>query len=128
MEIITEYFTYVCGSPRRDVFLGILYGYKLVLQVIILAFTSLKVKVKIKGLNDAKYIAAATSVTSIVLTVILLTTYTLKSFVNAFPALICIGLFIGTTSILGLVFVPKVRSASKFVPLAFMQFACIVLY
>ena len=90
------------------------------LQVIILAFTSLKVKVKIKGLNDAKYIAAATSVTSIVLTVILLTTYILESYVNVFPALICTGLFIGTTSILGLIFVPKVRwlvsvSASKFV-------------
>ena len=70
MGIITEYFTYVCHSLSRDVLLSILYGYKLVLQVIILAFTSIKVKVKIKGLNDAKYIAAATSVTSIVLTVI----------------------------------------------------------
>ena len=121
--IIAEYFKYVCSSQGRNIFLSILYGYKLVLQVIILAFTSLKVKVKIKGLNDAKYVAAATSVTSIVLTVILLTTYTLKDFVNVFPAVICTGLFIGTTSILGLVFVPKVRSASKFVPLAFMQCA-----
>ena len=122
LGITTIYYTYVCNSTSRNIFLGILYGYKLVLQVVILAFTSLKVKVKIKGLNDAKYIAAATSATSIVLAVIIFTTYTLRNFVNVFSALICTGLFIGTTSILGLVFVPKVRwlvivSASKFVPL-----------
>jgi len=118
--ITTIYFTYICDSASRKILLGILYGYKLVLQVVILVFTSLKVKVKIRGLNDAKYIAAATSVTSIVLAVIIFTTYTLRNFVNVFPALICTGLFTGATSILGLVFIPKVRwlvsvSASKFV-------------
>ena len=85
-----------------------MYAYKLVLHVIVLAFTSLKVKVMVKGLNDAKYITAATSVTSIVLTVILFS-HTLKDFVNVYSALICTGLFIGTTSILGLIFVPKVK-------------------
>ena len=107
--IIKVYLIYVCRSLSRHIFLTILYGYKLVLQVVILAFTSLKVKVKVKGLNDGKYIAAATSVTSVVLVVILFATYTLESYANVFPALFCTGLFIGTTSILGLVFVPKVR-------------------
>ena len=79
------------------------------MQVIalILAFTTRKVK--IKGLDDAKYIAAAIYVTSIVLAVIIVATYSLKDFVNAFPTLFCTGFIIGTTSILGLVFVPKVR-------------------
>ena len=80
----------------------------MLLQVIglVLAFSTRKVKVK--GLDDAKYIAAAIYVTSIVLAVIIVGTYSLKDFVTAFPALFCTGFLIGTTFILGLVFVPKV--------------------
>ena len=80
----------------------------MVLQIIalVLAFTTRKVK--IKGLDDSKYIAAAVYVTSIVLAVIIISTYSLKEFINVFAALFCTGFLIGTTFILGLVFVPKV--------------------
>ena len=108
LRVITDYFIYVCDSTIRDKILGILYGYKMVLQVIALVLAFSIRKVKVKGLNDAKYIAAATYVTSIVLAVIIVATYTLKDFVNAFPALFCTGFLIGTTFILGLVFIPKV--------------------
>ena len=106
--MIYEYFTYVCCSTARNIFLGILYGYKMVLQVIALVLAFSTHKVKVKGLDDAKYIAAAIYVTSIVLAVIIVATYSLKDFVNVFPALLCTGFLIGTTSILGLAFVPKV--------------------
>ena len=66
-------------------------------------------KVKVKGLNDSKYIVAATYVCSIVLAVIIVSTYSLKDLVNVFAAMFGIGFFIGTTVILGLVFGPKVR-------------------
>ena len=88
--------------------LGILYGYKMILQVIALVFAFATRKVKLKGLDDAKYIAGAIYVTSIVLTAIVVATYSLMDFVNTFSAILCTGYFIGTTSILGLVFVPKV--------------------
>ena len=80
----------------------------MVLQIIalVLAFTTRKVK--IKGLDDSKYIAAAVYVTSIVLAVIVVSTYSLKDFINGFAALFCTGFLIGTSFILGLVFVPKV--------------------
>ena len=54
LGIITHYYMYICSSTARDIFLGILYGYKMVMQVIafVLAFSTRKVKVK--GLNDAK--------------------------------------------------------------------------
>ena len=107
--LITMYFTYICSSKARDIFLGILYGYKMILQVIALVLAFSTRKVKVKGIDDAKYVAAAIYVTSIVLTVIIVATYTLKEFVNAFPALFCTGFVIGTTVILGLVFIPKVR-------------------
>ena len=32
-ERVTEYYVYVCDSQARDIFLGILYGYKAFLQV-----------------------------------------------------------------------------------------------
>ena len=104
---------YICSSTARDIFLGILYGYKMVMQVIALILAFVTRKVKVKGLNDAKYIAAAIYVTSIVLAVIIVATYSLKDFVNAFPTLFCTGFIIGTTSILGLVFVPKVGGDCK---------------
>ena len=110
LGIVTEHFMYVCSSKTRDIFLGILYGYKMILQVIALVFAFSTRKVKVKGINDAKYITAATYVTSIVLAVIIVATYSMKDFVNSFPALFCTGFIIGTTSILGLVFVPKVYS------------------
>ena len=108
LDITTDYFTYICSSTARDIFLGILYGYKMLLQVIALVLAFSTLKVKIKGLDDSKYIAAAIYVTSIVLAVIVVATYTLKDFVNGFAALFCTGFIIGTTVILGLVFVPKV--------------------
>ena len=84
----------------------------MVLQIIALVLAFATRKVKVKGLDDAKYIAAAIYVTSIVLAVIIISTYTLKGVVNGFAAVFCTGFLIGTTSILVLVFVPKVRGAS----------------
>ena len=107
-EIVTRYFADVCSSTARDIFLAILFGYKMVLQVIALVFAFTTRKVKVKGLDDSKYIAAATFVTSSVLAVTIVTTYSLRDFVNVFPTLFCTGFLIGTTVILGLVFVPKV--------------------
>ena len=85
----------------------------MVLQVIALLLAFSIRKVKVEGLNDAKYIAAAIYITSIVLAVIIVATYALNDFANAFPALFCTGFFIGTTSILALVFVPKVGECVK---------------
>ena len=74
---------------------------------LLLAFRTRRVKVK--GLNDAKEIAGAIYVTSIVLAMVMVATYTLNTRINAFAALFCTGFFIGTTVILLLVFVPKVH-------------------
>ena len=107
--IITNNFVYICQSTARDIFLGILYGYKMALQVIALVLAFAIRKVKIKGLDDAKYIGAIIYVSSIVLAVIILATYSLKDVINGFAALFCPGFLVGTSVILGLVFVPQVR-------------------
>lgn len=89
---------------------AVLYGYKAVLQVIALIFAFRTRKVKLKGLNDSKYIAAAIYISSIVLAVIIISTYTLQDYANAFPTLVGLGLIVGTTMILTLVFVPRVSA------------------
>ena len=82
----------------------------MVLQVIALVFAFATRKVKVKGLDDSKYIAAAIYVTSVVLAFAIITSFSLRDFVNVFATLFSTGFFIGTTVILGLVFVPKVRT------------------
>ena len=78
-------------------------------------------KVKIKGMNDSKYVAAAVYVTSIVLAVTTVSTYTLMDYVNVYPAVVGLGFLLGTTVILGLVFVPRVSMyIGKFMIMCFM--------
>ena len=106
--IINKYFIVICRSQSRAIALGVLYGYKALLQVIAILFAFSTRKVKVKGLDDAKYIAIAVYITSIVTVVIIVGTYTLYDYRNTFPLVICSGIFVGTTAILMLVFIPKV--------------------
>ena len=87
---------------------AVLFGYKGLLTIFALFLAFRTRKIKIKGLDDSKYIAASIYVTSIVLAVIVVSTYTLRDYVNTYPAVVGIGLLLGTTFILGLVFVPRV--------------------
>lgn len=103
-----NYYIYFCDSTTRDICLGIILSYKAVLQIVALVLSFSIRKVKVKGLNDAKSIAAAVYVTSIVIAVILVSFYSLKGYLNAYAALFSLGLLIGTTAILCLIFIPKV--------------------
>ena len=105
---VHEFSLYICESSGQVILYAFLYGYKGLLQVfaLILAFSTRKVKVK--GLDDSKYIAAAIYVTSIVLAVTTVSTYTLIDHVNVYPAVVGFGFLVGTTMILGLVFIPRV--------------------
>jgi len=81
----------------------------MLLQIIALVLAFAIRKVKVKGLDDAKYIVVTIYVTSIVLAVTILATYSLKDVINGFAALFCTGFLVGTSVILGLVFVPQVN-------------------
>ena len=98
----------ICHSHSRNIALGVLYGYKGLLQVVAILFAFSIRKVKVKGLDDAKYIAIAVYVTSIVTAMIIVATYSLFDFRNALSIVLCTGIFLGATSILMLVFIPKV--------------------
>jgi len=114
-EVEYHYFIYICSSTGRDIMLGVLYGYKAVLQgaTVIMALKTRKVKVR--GLDDCREIVMATYLTSFVLVIILIINYTVEDMINTFTALTSLSFFIGATAIILLVFVPKVTSDQSLV-------------
>ena len=87
---------------------GVIYGYMALLQIVAMFLAFGIRKVKVKGLNDSLYIAAIIYITSILLVVIIVVSLLLNSQLNAFIGVVGASIFIATTVILGLVFVPKV--------------------
>ena len=78
------------------------------LQVIALLLAFSIRKVKIKGLNDAKYVGAAIYVTTLVLALVIVANHSLLNYVNGAAVLLSFGFFTGTTVILCMVFIPLV--------------------
>ena len=115
--MVFNYFFFTCNNKARDIALGILYGYKAIIEGVAIAFAFSIRKVKVKGLNDAKYIAASVYISSIVLAVIFVATYSLVNFVNVFAALFASGFLLGTTVILVLAFVPNVSTTLCYISL-----------
>ncbi len=105
-----NYYALICRSDARNIFLGVLYGYKALLQVIALVFAFTTRKVKVKGLNDCLYIAAAVYITSLLWGIIIVSTYSLNEYLNIFATVFSLGMMVGTTSIMGLIFIPKVSN------------------
>ena len=104
------YYINLCSTRPwiRYLSLGVLYSYKCVLQVFALYFAFQTRKVKVKGLNDAKYIAVMVYVVTIVLVITLVSTFALTNYVNTYAVVYCVGLAISGSVILGLTFIPKV--------------------
>ena len=63
---------------------------------------------KIRGLNDTKSVAAAVYITSLTFTVAYVCTFTVVEYVNVYAAIFSVSFFIGTTSILALLYIPNV--------------------
>ena len=75
---------------------------------IILAFQTRRVKINI--LNDSKAVASLVYISSIVLVVIVLVTFILRSYINVSAALFSGGIIVLATFFLLLMFVPKVSN------------------
>ena len=102
---------YICDSKVQDVVVGFLYGFKLLLQVVALVLAFLTRKVKVKGLDDAKYIAAIIYITSIVIAIIAVCEFSLPQYINVYAVIFSTGILVGATCVLALVFIPTVRHA-----------------
>jgi len=106
-----HYFVYVCSSEARKWALGILYGYKVVLQAITVIMALKTRKVKVRCVDDYREIIMATYLTSFVLVIVLIVNYTVEDMINTFIGITSLSFFVGATAIILLVFVPKVTSS-----------------
>ena len=100
-----------CYSSRSVPFIFeiIIFIYLGLLQFvgIILAFQTRKVKITV--LNESKSVTALIYISSIVLVVIVLITFILRSYINLSTAVFSGGIIILATFFLGLSFIPKVH-------------------
>ena len=108
---MTRYYICRCESPGHDIAVYILFGIKGLLQIIALIFAFSIRKVNVKGLDDSRFVIASVYVGSVCL-LIAAVTFGLKNYeisiIVKFTAY-----FIGVTSVLLLMFMPKVNQMSS---------------
>lgn len=95
-------------SPVHRVVIGLLFGYKLILQLVSLYLAFRIHDVKVKGLDGTKCIISAVYITTINIILLTMTFYVLRRNLTTYTAFITLIIFFLTTAILGLVFIPKV--------------------
>ena len=85
-------------------------AYKIILQLVALVLAIHTQRVKVKGLNDSKYIIAAVYASSLGLLLAIITHFIVIEYLHVHTVLFAISLGFSSTAILGFVFIPKVCS------------------
>ena len=108
-EINERVYIFMCTNMRAVVWIAITFGYKALLQLcaIFMAFTTRKVNVK--GLNDTREIYAIIYTNTLIITVLIVTEFALKSHRDAYITLYGLAIFAEATLFLALTFIPKVH-------------------
>ena len=106
-----QYFIYLCTSSARDIVLGLLYGYKILLHAaaVLLVVTIKTKKINRFTLKEYQKLIMATYVHSLMLVVALIFNYTAKDRINLYTMVTSYSLSIGITAIMVVMFVPEVR-------------------
>ena len=110
MEIPIDFYVFQCSTHFwiRYFILAMIYAYMAVLQICALYFAFQTRKVKVKGLNDAKYIAMTVYIVGILILINLVTTFALPTYVTVYATIYSSCLWLSSTAVLGLSFIPKV--------------------
>ena len=112
LGIREKFFVLVCYEASSPNFFWqiFIFAYLVVLQIIGIVLSFQTRKVKVQGLRDSKYIATIVYISSIVIVVLALVTFSLRPYVNIGTGIFVGGIFILTTIFLALIFLPKVYS------------------
>ena len=112
LAVRTDLYIYTCSSHGwiRLFVLGLVYGFVGILQTAALYFAFQISKVKVKGLNDSKYTAAVVYAITILVIILAVTSFVfnVENYLNVSISTYGILIWMAGTSILGLVFIPKV--------------------
>ncbi|XP_064388319.1 gamma-aminobutyric acid type B receptor subunit 1-like isoform X2 [Halichondria panicea] len=114
-KINTKYEYYICRRvPNlRTITISIIFGIIAILLCCALFMAVKTRKVQIKGLNDAKYIAAIVYISSFQFLIHIIVTFTLGNKVDTFPAVLTMFVLLGTMALQGLLFIPKKRQRER---------------
>ena len=104
-----EFRVWQCSADNNtDIVVAIIFCYLILLQVAAIVLAIQTRRVKIKVLNDSKYIIALIYISSITVLVIGVVQFVLGAVININELIVSGAFFIATTSFLSLTFVPKV--------------------
>lgn len=106
--MLVEKYNLVCEGRRSIIWILLLFSYIVITQVVAVYLAFRTRKVKIKALNDAKYLAIIIYISTVIVTVMIIGALSLRNYLNADAGVFTTILFIFTTCILGFLFVPKV--------------------
>ena len=87
-----------------------IFAYLAVLQLVGIILSFQIRKVTVQGLRDSTFVATIIYISSIVLVVLALITFSLRTYINIGTGIYVAGIFILTTIFLALIFIPKVKS------------------
>ena len=105
-----HFFVLVCYEANSLSFFWriLLFIYLGILQLLGIVLSFQTRRVKYTGLRDSKYITAIIYISSIVLAILALVTFSLRTYMNIGTGIFVSGYFILTTIFLSLIFIPKV--------------------
>ena len=112
-----DYFVWQCfggdSATLGFTWLVVIYVYLAILQLVGFVLAIQTRKVKIKVLNDAKLITATVYISSIVLVVLIVVTFSgvIDSYINVIEALFSGGFLVAITAFMALIFIPKVSDS-----------------
>ena len=92
----------------------LIYIYLGILQLLGIVLSFQTRRIKYIGLRDSKYITAIIYISSIVLAILALVTFSLRTYINIDTGIFVSGYFILTTIFLALIFIPKVYFLTKY--------------
>ena len=102
---------------------GLVYGFFGILQTVALYFAFQISKVKVKGLNDAKYTAAIVYVITVLVIILVVTHFVFNwvYYINISASIYGILTWLAGTSILGFMFIPKVLVSKSVLSVYYVQ-------
>ena len=105
-----NFFTYECTSHPwiRYSMQAMIFSSAMVLQACALYLAFQIRKVKVKGLNDAKYTITVVYISTILSFVTLILSFTLSSNITIYVTVYGVGIWMSSTLVLAIIFVPKV--------------------
>lgn len=112
-NVLVEHYNLVCEGKKSIIWIGVMFFYIIATQLVAVYLAFRTRKVKIKALNDAKYLAFIIYSSTVTITVMIIGAISLRDFLNADAAVFSTGVLLFTSLILGLLFVPKMVSLYK---------------